>query len=1227
MQKFNIKSLLVALAIVLLAPSATAQNYKATPDIIYGQRCYLEQDGKYYQHGDKNGVTPISWPTNSNVQVVYYLHVPEGNTKLNVYITPKRTCALRLKVTDPETGSIIYETEEGASGTKQVALEMMTGFPFPQDQWYRFEFSSTTGSSSIASLDKLEFYRESNKEIMAPAIFMAPSVHLWTSSPVDPSAPGNESYDWAYQEVMYPSKYERGARYVESIGVLKGYMGIQYTEKGNRNVIFSMWDNGSTDADPNLPDYLRSGLMDKDPRVTAERFKGEGTGQKTIFENGQYYRPDTWVQFLFNARPEVVDVTLTGSKGQDSVIQYQNTITTAWYKMEDDTDWTYISSIRASGAANYFYNFYSFLENFGDNGCEYTRAYYRKAYMRSIASGKWYNVNHFTYGHTQGTSARHSRSDYGHGVTDVYPNAFYLEHGAFTTVVNDSSQYAGIPLDQSCVDTIDIDSKIERVNLAIKRNNADQANTRLEASGEVYDLTKWQVIGFSDQEEEADENNGRAYMAVDGDSKTYWQNKWRNGGVTYPHWIALKAPKPVTINQVNLTSAKTSYLYWPKTLVVHTSDDGINWTPATDTVTIDKIAKSKTVLPSHITSQYFKIEFVAPYGAMLYINELGLSTDVSTTKIMDYASSLLKNADRFDSYTTKDLQLLSDTYADGNGDPDKVKDAIKELATNCTLLKYGTIKYAYHLSSIRNYQICNTAGLGKLILDGGNLTIGEAETASALDQYKGKVDVTQPQNNWMFIRAERENYYYLYSPTEKKYLDLSSPTLFSDIPVQVKISYRTSPTRAFRIESGNKYLSVDPTSPNNPVKATTVSNDNCYFSIYDNYYLTPKQSEALPIIEECEDYAKLTTYKSLADNMLRIKEGVVGYPLGDSRVELERIYNRGNVTTEQRHALYDAVDNCERIPYDPAKYCYRFKSNNLTSNPYLAATASPAITTSNSDSDDPAQIWTLRAKGEGLSISSQSTVLGRLPNYSYENIPITDAQHPRDFGTYYITEEMPGTFMVSTNQHGGIALGSGTIGQSAYYYTSYAGFTLEIADKINVQLNEAGLRGVNYNFDVIVPEELQVFVVDHIEDGTACFLRVYDRLPAGTPAVIKGNPDENITLQIEAPASQAIEDNMLHGTYFKQSDINGNLYVLDSNNGGCFSKASSTTVADNSVYLLLDAGETAPLALSFSDDPAGVESASAVTPQTPSATYDLQGRKVDANYKGIVIQGNSKVLK
>ena len=1228
----KIKTILSSLVATFATLSLSAQSYQSTTDVIYGQRCFVEVDGVHYNNGDKNGTGSFSWPSRSDAQVCYYLHLPQGHICMTAYLNTKASAPLRLKVTDPDTKTLITENEMATAGSgSEQALELIKDVNIPTDKWYRFEFTSSK-PTSINSIVKLEFKRESTDEIVTSNRFMAASTHLWVRYPTDPMGPKGDSFDWSYQEVMYPSKYLRVATYLETMGLMGGYMGIQYdgpfTGDKNYKVIFSMWDQGDVDTNPNLPEYLRSGNMDCDPNISINRFGGEKTGIQAMYTEGKWWEPDKWVQFLFNTRPEQTTVTEKDSKGNDSTFIFENSIVTAWYKMEDDPDWTYLATHRVAGRAYLFSSFYSFLENYGDCGEIYTRGYWRKGYMRSAASGKWYSVSGYTFTNNDGGSSRTSRHDYGRGATEAFTNAFYMEHGGFTSTVNDSAQYVGIPLDQSCVDTINIDAKIARVNQAIKKDAARQAEQRLKSTGETYDLTKWELIGFSDQEEN-DGANGFARLAVDGDKKTYWRNKWRNGGVLYPHWLAFKAPSRATISEVGVYSDKKSYLYWPAKVVVYTSEDGNNWTLASDTAEFTRAAESTAQLSSRITSQYFKIEFTEGYGAMMNVNELSLATDVSYSKIYGYAKQLLDEANCFDSYPAKDLTDLRRVYNDGNGNIDDIANAISELNKNSTPLKYGHVSGKYFINSLHRYQLSSHNGYGKLCATAdGALSVGQATKEGTLDKYKNNVDVTQLRNNWMIVQAEGYGKYYLYNPGLRKFFDSEADNFLSDTPSEVNVSYMIR-EQAVLISSHNKYITLDPTDAEHPVKVLSVGNAGSYFDLYDNYSLMPTDAEAKYVINKCVDYAKFDSYVAKMHNILNVEDGLVGsVPAGEERDYLTALYNNGNVTLDQRHELYKAVDSCQRIPFDPTKYVYRVKSmsSNHSSTPILTSNNTPSTEYKAVAENDVTQIWAFPAYGEALSPTSQNVSLGRLGRNAGNEI--TQARSKtKQAGRYYVTEDQPGIFSISTTQYGGMALSALYANTTAYYGNSNAQFQLQIVDEVSVQLNSAGMKGINYSFDIVVPEDLQVYVVDHVDNGTAYFLRVYDRLPACTPAVIRGEASQKISLQIAAPTDSKIQDNMLKGTYFAQTGLKGNIYTLSTTDGGRFNKAPIGNVTANNVYLEMEDGTPTTLSLDFSDEPTGIsKTATGNTANGNSKTYDLQGREVGQPTNGVYIH-NGKVVK
>jgi hypothetical protein len=481
----TMKHCIIMLTVILCsAVNLSAQTFQAALDTIWGSYCYRELNGGY--QGVSMAKSPLSWPANAATKMCYYLRMPAGYVKAKAVLYAKngQTPKLQLRVIQASTGDTIMENNVTGMNTIMVQqMEIMPATKMPADTWYRFEVSSVNGPTAISNLKCLIFQRSGSYPVLASDIFMAPSTHLFTFGTTDSNAPQTnvEGNDWCYMEVMLPKKYQYPNTYVMSLGVLSGYMGIQSvlpsltSRTWNHNVIFSMWDNGDTDKDSNLPSFMRSGALDKGDGVAINRFHGEGTGAQSVMV-GDFWQPDNWVQFITHCRPEDVTVTVKGHDGQDSTIVYHNTLVTAWFKEATATEWHYMATLRESGRNHYFGGWYSFIENFTSDGGEFfRRAYFKNPYMRSLASGKWYNRNTVGYGHTQNTGARNSRQDYGHGMTSLYPNCFYLETGGYGNV-NDSANTLPLVRVAQCVDTINLQRLQDRENVAILKDRLSAVN-------------------------------------------------------------------------------------------------------------------------------------------------------------------------------------------------------------------------------------------------------------------------------------------------------------------------------------------------------------------------------------------------------------------------------------------------------------------------------------------------------------------------------------------------------------------------------------------------------------------------------------------------------------------------------------------------------------------------------------------------------------------------------
>lgn len=484
MKKHLIPLFCVALLRVM---SAWAVDYNPVADYIQSGHCYIETNGEYFSAScNQNN---LAWPASGKAVIIYGLHMPAGHVRADLILLPKqgKTATLHMRLLDTEHGITVasFDTTLVDTRSRIDTLEIMPDVVLPEDRWYRMELSADGGYNAISRLQGMLFQRESDDPVVDCATNMAQSVHLHSYASTA-SVPQGEAYDWMYLEVMVPSQYEALNTYVMSIGSDGQYGGIQSIRQGvtyKRQVIYSIWDHGDVDADPNLPDYLRSGALALGPDVTTVRFGGEGTGISARYPDGQWWTPDHWMQFLVFARPEAVEVEVKNPDGTVSTLVYENTLQTMWFKQDDADGWRYFATLRQSGINHLYSSMYSFIENWSYAGGEfYRRAYFRNPTFRSAASGKWYPRNKVTFGHTwNDAEPRRSRTDFGHGVTSLYDNAYYMETGGFYDT-NDSASV--LPMPQApyvWVDTIDTQALRDQVDRAFRSAMSSETEAKVKS--------------------------------------------------------------------------------------------------------------------------------------------------------------------------------------------------------------------------------------------------------------------------------------------------------------------------------------------------------------------------------------------------------------------------------------------------------------------------------------------------------------------------------------------------------------------------------------------------------------------------------------------------------------------------------------------------------------------------------------------------------------------------
>lgn len=579
--------------------------------------------------------------TSAKAQAVYYFHHPRATVDTRMVLTARSgaTLSFRLRVIDPTAPATpLAETYLTARGTGRADTIAIVGLDIPAAGYYRYELQCLSGNTAITNIDRFIFSSPSATKSYAANYLSSPSVHLNSWRSTKAGAPTGAAYDWCYQEVMLPAESDIAGTYVMSLGVLKGYMGIQMNGYGTdgkslHEVIFSMWDDGSTDEDPNLPEYLRAGAVDWSENTTVSRFGNEGTGVKT-FNHGHHWECGTFVQFITNSRIEEAEYTVV-ENGKEVVKHQTNTLVSAWFNAQDGKGWQYIATTRLPNGKKLFDSWYSFLENYNwPTGQASRKAYYRNGYARDAATGKWYHFNAVGFGHTDGGTKTGARNDWGQGTTTDYPQTFFMQTGGYTPTDVTQSTVSLNTVDTP-VDTISIDALLNRVDEAVANEKKRVEDEALFDAKNLYDKAGWKVISFSSQETSGEGSNGRAAQIIDGNVNTYWHSQWQGGAAQYPHEFIIdtQAEIPVAGFKITMSGGSNRYI---KAFDLYTSNDNETWTKAYTTEEAPNQASFNVLLPEPAPLRYFRLVVRsgrANDGPFVRINEIDLAKPDATTGI------------------------------------------------------------------------------------------------------------------------------------------------------------------------------------------------------------------------------------------------------------------------------------------------------------------------------------------------------------------------------------------------------------------------------------------------------------------------------------------------------------------------------------------------------------------------------------------------------------------
>lgn len=649
--------------IVLPAVDWAIENY----DITAGHG-YVEIDGKAGSginipaetsdkegDGDRLRVTKklTGW-SNRNAHAVYFFNTPAGVANLKMNITVKKNCMarFRMKVYDTDTpDSLIAEKiiSFNGTGTEQVIPVITCDFGKPG--YNKYDLECLWGNTNLVSINKWQFDLEQNAEPYSPTILMSPSIHLVNWRSTNPRLPSGDAFDWAYEEVMIPGGDSIvNAVYVMSLGVLAGYMGIQVGEGGaHRTVLFSQWDSGDTDIDPNLPDHLRSTAVDKGEGVVAQRFGAEGTGIQSFRNNGAFWEFNKYVQFITHCRNELATYEVE-ENGQIVTKQQKNMLVSAWWNAQDEKGWQYISTLRVANRNSFIDSWYSFVECFVNyNGQEKRIGYFRNGYAKERSGQKrWFHMNKVDFGHNNGGTAMGKRNDI---YQDIDPNdkyAWIMTTGGFHNKAHIGKAQVPLRTKNTPVDTIDLDVLLAREELAFANERA-----RLDSIDELnkckYDNTKWELLSFSSEEPTGENkngvHNGLAALIIDGDKDTYWHSQWQSSTASLPHYFVIDCKDTIDINAFYFTLSDGTSRY-QKDILIEGSLDNEKWYDVYENKECPDAANYTLELDSVAQARYLRLTIRGTQTGVVYtrINEFGAVLYQRTTSVDDNIKSDAKNA-------------------------------------------------------------------------------------------------------------------------------------------------------------------------------------------------------------------------------------------------------------------------------------------------------------------------------------------------------------------------------------------------------------------------------------------------------------------------------------------------------------------------------------------------------------------------------------------------------
>ena len=707
---------------------------------------------------------------------------------------------------------------------------------------------------------------------------------------------------------------------------------------------------------------------------------------------------------------------------------------------------------------------------------------------------------------------------------------------------------------------------------------------------------------------------------LDGNASTYVHSSYGSDAGSDPHYI-----------QVKLSVAKDKVMFYmhrrenssnnnrPKTIKVYTSTDGTNFS-AEPVATLDNLEGRSSV------ASYYSPE-IDLGGSYQYLRFVVTATNTGTQFFTASEFYVLP----INEETTKLLSIVNVTPANIKG-------------TLISLVGSQPISSLSELSSAKVYTIApeeySTRGVLYAPAGASQLTSCGGSANNAANQGVA-VDIHSPAQQFAFVQANEK--YYLYSVSEKKFVTNNSS--------KAKINY--TPADYVTVEAADKeeYFIIKFNGRDFLNIANGYGDDGAAVTGW-NILDGGNRMRISPVGDFTPDGLSdfIIACQKLKAALSGVKSGeLIGSGLGQYTTNYtdyasistaaHNFYN--GITSEtpvaditaQKNAVTPLASATTTLNMPTAGKLYRFKGT--TNSKYMVSTLSETAGKTNQLGMNAANNTresvfyydgtNLVAYANGLCVGAFARN-GNVANGSWQCVPVDGTAGTVSFGegytegTYYVCM---GSNRYLNDQTTYIDCGE-TTADNNYRWTIEEVRYLPVAVS-----REVGYGTLYAPVDLSLRPGVEAYTAT--VDGNKLQLQaVTDKIPAGTAVILKDNGADRdkgtncIYLEVTSGA-KAVSGNDLVGTYKAIAKPAQDIYTLQNPSEGIgFYKYTGANLGGFKAYLLLASSQANGLSFDFGAA-TGLDNVATELPEDAPA-YDLAGRRVNKNTKGIIIVGNKKVI-